>query len=163
MPRRVHIVELRDIVQRLRLGHSVKAIHRETGRHRTLIRAMRDLAARQDWLTTLKELPSEGEIGRLYQEVCTVSRQQPHPLELYEAQIKGWLESKYSFQVIHRLLAAQGVRVSESTVRRWIHCHFPNLPSPVIRRATIAGEVMEVDFGYLGSYWHPQSSKQRKV
>jgi transposase len=124
---------------------------------------MRDLAARQDWLTTLKELPSEGEIGRLYQEVCTVSRQQPHPLELYEAQIKGWLESKYSFQVIHRLLAAQGVRVSESTVRRWIHCHFPNLPSPVIRRATIAGEVMEVDFGYLGSYWHPQSSKQRKV
>jgi len=40
--------------------------------------------------------------------------------------------------------------VSESTVRRWIHRRFPQLPSPVILRATIAGEVMEVDFGYLG-------------
>jgi hypothetical protein len=54
MPRRVRTVELQDIVQRLRHGHSVKAIHRETGRHRTLIRAMRDLAAREDWLTMSK-------------------------------------------------------------------------------------------------------------
>jgi hypothetical protein len=65
MPRRVRTVELKDIVQRLRLGHSVKAIHRDTGRHRTLIRAIRGLAAREDGLTLFKELPSEGEIGRL--------------------------------------------------------------------------------------------------
>jgi transposase len=56
-----------------------------------------------------------------------------------------------------------GVQVSESTVRRWIHHRFPQLPSPVILRATIAGEVMEVDFGYLGIYWDWQSDKQRKV
>jgi hypothetical protein len=39
------MVGLRDIVQRLRLRQSVKAIHRETGRHKTVVRAVRDIAA----------------------------------------------------------------------------------------------------------------------
>ena len=76
---------------------------------------------------------------------------------------RNGLQLKYSFQIIHQLLTAQGVRVSESTVRRWIHRRYPQLPSPVILRATIAGEVMEVDFGYLGAYWDSQNGKQRKV
>jgi transposase len=157
------MVELQDIVQRLRLGHSVKGIHRETGRHKTVIRAVRDLAARQGWLSVTTELPSEGEIARLYEETLSDSHDTPHPLEPYEGQLKGWLQAKYSFQVIHKLLDEMGVRVSESTARRWIHRRFPQLPSPVILRATIAGEVMEVDFGYLGTYWDRQSGKQRKV
>ncbi len=44
------MVELHDIVQRLRLGHSVKAIHRQTGRHKTVIRVIRALAVREGWL-----------------------------------------------------------------------------------------------------------------
>ena len=157
------MVDLRDVVQRLRLGQSVKAIHRETGRHRTVIRNLRDLAGREGWLNLATELPSEGEIARLYEETLGASHEVPHPLELYEGQIKEWVELKYSFQIIHQLLTAQRVKVSESTVRRWIHRRYPELPSPVILRATIAGEVMEVDFGYLGTYWDSQNGKQRKV
>ena len=67
MPRRVLTVDLRDIVQRLRPGQSVKAIHRETGRHKTVIRILRDLAGREGWLSLATELPSEGEIARLYE------------------------------------------------------------------------------------------------
>jgi hypothetical protein len=59
MPRRVTTVELQDIVQRLRMGQGVKAIHKETGRHKTVIRAVRELAVRQDWMNPLKEIPSE--------------------------------------------------------------------------------------------------------
>jgi transposase len=128
-----------------------------------VIRAVRTIAAREGWLNRLSELPSEGEIGRRYEEALSGSREQPHLLQLHQEQIKEWLRAKYSFQVIHQLLGAQGVKLSESSVRRWIHRHFPQLPSPVILRATIAGEVMEVDFGYLGMYWDPESGKQRKV
>ena len=157
------MVELQDIVRRLRLGHSVKTIHRQTGRHRTVIRVMRDLAARQGWLDADYELPSEGEVARLYEQTLSAGRQVEHPLQAYDEQIQEWLGSRYSFQVIHRLLNQMGVKVSESTVRRWIHRRHPHLPSPVIVRATIPGEVMEVDFGYLGAYWDRQSARQRKV
>jgi hypothetical protein len=163
MPRRVKTVELQEIVQRLRLGHSVKAIHRETGRHKTVIRAIRDLAVQAGWLDVLKELPSEGEIARMYGEATIGGQDQPHVLDVYESQLKEWVEAKYSFLIIHKLLSAQGVECSESTVRRWIHRRFPKLPSPVITRATIPGEVMEVDYGYLGIFWDPQSRKHRKV
>ncbi len=66
------MVELREIVQRLRLGQSVKAIHRDTGRHKTVIRAVRDLALREGWLDVRTEIPSEGEIARLYGEAMIV-------------------------------------------------------------------------------------------
>jgi transposase len=163
MPRRVCVVELQDIVRRLRLGQSVKAIHRQTGRHKTVVRAVRDLAVDEGWLNPSSELPSEGRISQLYEQTLDASRESVHPLDAYEEQIQEWLRAKYSFQVIHRLLSAMGVTVSETTVRRWIHRHHPQLPSPVILRATIAGEVMEVDFGYLGVYWDRPNERQRKV
>jgi transposase len=56
-----------------------------------------------------------------------------------------------------------GVQASESTVRRWIHRRFPQLPSAVVLHATIAGEVMKVDYGYIGTYWDRQSGTQRKA
>jgi hypothetical protein len=111
----------------------------------------------------LRELPSEREIARCYAATFAEPCQQPLSVGLYETQIKEWLEEKYSFQVIHLLLVDLGVTASESTVRRWIHRHFPHLPSAVILRATVAGEVMEVDFGYLGMYWDSDTAKQRKV
>jgi hypothetical protein len=163
MPRRVRVMELRDIVHRLRLGQSVKAIHRETGRHKTVIRAVRDLAARQGWLNLLGELPSEGEIGRRYQEQGPSSEEQPHLLQTVEEPITEWLKEGNSFQVIHRLLLQRGIEVSESTVRRWIHRRFPRLPKPVIVRATIPGEAMEVDFGYLGVFREQSSGRLRKA
>jgi transposase len=163
MPRRVSVVELRDIVQRLRLGQSVKAIHRETGRHKTVIRALRDIGAREGWLSLRGELPSEAEIARRYLEGLMAGREQPHLLDVYAGQIREWLKAKYSFQVIHSLLGQQGVAVSETTVRRWIHRHVPQLVCPVILRVTVAGEVMEVDFGYLGIFWDPETGRQRKV
>jgi hypothetical protein len=62
----------------------VKAIHRETGRHKTVMRAVRDLAGREGWLSLTYELPIEGEIARLYEETLSDSHCAPHPLEPYE-------------------------------------------------------------------------------
>jgi hypothetical protein len=96
-----------------------------------------------------KELPSEGEIARLYGEVTIGGQAQPHVLDAHQDQLKEWVEAKYSFFIIHKLLCAKGVECSESTVRRWIHRKFPQLPSPVILRTATPGEAMEVDYRYL--------------
>ena len=132
------MVELRDVVHRLRLGHSVKAIHRQTGRHKTVIRALRDLAAQEGWMDLTSELPSEGEVLRRYQQTLMAGREQPHVLDSYETQIKEWLAAKYSFQVIHRLLTTSGIAVSETTVRRWVHRRHPQSVLPVIVRTGTA-------------------------
>ena len=163
MPRRVNMIELQDIIHRLRLGQSVKAIHRETGRHKTVVRTLKALAQREGWLQPGAGLPSEGQIQRLYEQARQIVRESAHPLDVYREQVAGWLKKNYSFVVIHRLLTRQGVSCSEATARRWIHRHFPDVPLPVIVRPTTAGEVMEVDFGYLGLFWDPQRSAARKT
>ena len=52
--------------------------------------------------------------------------------------------STTSFLVIHKLLTGLDVEYSESTVRRYIHRHFPKAVRSVMRRETKPGEVMEV-------------------
>jgi hypothetical protein len=163
MPRRVNMIELQDIVQRLRLGHSVKAIHRETGRHKTVIRTLKVLAQREGWMESGKELPSEGELKRLYEQARQIIRISTHPLDLYKERVSEWLAKGYSFVVIHRLLEQHKASSSEATVRRWIHRAFPDVPLPVIVRPTIPGEVMEVDFGYLGLFWDPERNTRCKT
>ena len=72
-------------------------------------------------------------------------------------------EDRYSFLVIHKLLAGLGVEYSESTVRRYIHRHFPKAVRPVMRRETRPGEVMEVDFGHLGLTWDTATRSRRRT
>jgi transposase len=163
MPRRVSMIELQDIIYRLQLGQSVKAVHRETGRHKTVVRTLRALAQREGWLRGERQLPSEGEIRRLYEEVRQITRISTHPLDLYKQQVGEWLKKEYSFVVIHQLLLQHGLSCSEATVRRWIHRRFPEVVLPVIVRRTIPGEIMEVDFGYLGLFWDRQRDAARKT
>ncbi|MDH7480131.1 MAG: IS21 family transposase, partial [Syntrophomonadaceae bacterium] len=163
MPRRVSMIEHQDIIHRLRLGQSVKAIHRETGRHKTVVRTLKALAQREGWLEPGRGLPGEAEIQQLYDNARQLVRVITHPLDVYREQVAGWLKKGYSFVVIHRLLVRQGASCSEATARRWIHRHFPDVPLPVIVRPTTPGEVMEVDFGYLGLFWDPQRNVARKT
>ncbi len=157
------MIEELDIIRRLRFGQSVKAIHRETGRHKTVVRTLKALAQREGWLEPGRGLPGEGEIQRLYEQAQQIVHVSSHPLDPYREQVAEWLKKDYSFVVIHRLLVRQGVPCSEATARRWIHRHFPDVPHAVIPRPTIPGEVMEVDFGYLGLFWDPQRNAARKT
>ena len=43
-------MDLQEIVRRLRMNQSIKAIKRETGKHRSVIRRVRELAEQEGWL-----------------------------------------------------------------------------------------------------------------
>ena len=60
----------------------------------------------------------------------------PRELPLSGNQIDAWRQEGYSFLVIHELLRQRGVKCSETTVRRYIHRHFPSPVRPVMRRET---------------------------
>ena len=128
-------MDLQEIVRRLRMNQSIKAIKRETGRHRSVIRRVRELAEQEGWLQAA-ELPGERQLRERYHEQQQAERGAAHPLDAHRGKIAGWLELKepYSFLVIHKLLTGLGVEYSETTVRRYIHRHFPKAVRPVMRR-----------------------------
>ena len=140
-------MELQDIVRRLRMKQSIKAIKRETGKHRRVIRRVLELAGQEGWLDAKRELPSEHQLQKVYHEQRGGEDGRCHPLDARRDQIEGW----------------RGVEYSETTVRRYIHRHFPPPVRPVMRRETKPGEVMEVDFGHLGLTWDAATRSRRRT
>lgn len=152
-------MELQDILERLRSDESIRSIQRNTGTHKTIIREIRDLASQKGWLDPSLELPSEFEL-----QMARDGQQEPisHPLDRFSKEIEGWREKGYSFVVIHQLINDQ-YSCSEATVRRYIHRKYPSTPEPVGVRTAIPGDVMEVDFGYVGNLFDPISKRNRKA
>lgn len=149
MPRRIDMFELREVLRRLRDGEAVKLIHRQTGRHKTVIRTLKKIAEANGWLEAGRPLPDESLIAESYRARRTGREKEAHPLETLNAELERWLKEEKSFLVIHQLVSERGIDCSESTVRRYLRRRFAKPPRLVIPREHAAGEVMEVDFGYL--------------
>ena len=97
-------MELQDIVRRLRMKQSIKAIKRETGKHRRVIRRVLELAGQEGWLDAAGRgaraaigAPTPGGISR-----AARRRRWPVPpaLDARRDQIEGWRGDGYSFLVI---------------------------------------------------------------
>ena len=107
------------------------------------------------------ELPSEAEIERVRGET-TDEKSLEQQLDRYRDDIEEWVKNKHSYVVIHALIRDQ-VPCSESTVRRYVKRAFPEVADAVMRRPTVVGEVMEVDFGYLGITYDAHSGRNRRT
>lgn len=159
------MAEKSEVIRRLRAGQSIREINRETGIHRATIRNIREAAASHNWLDAREDLPSESRIIEALrdstEEGCSTAI---HPLDIYLSDIERWLSEKTSFLLIHEFLQQKGIALSESSVRRYIHRKFPQYyRSPTIPRDTIAGEILEVDFGYFGLVYDEQQKRNRKA
>jgi len=156
MAREKTVMELRDILIRLRLGHGIKKISRETGTHRKVIRKLRSISAKKDWLVPEAELPNEKALHRAY----FGSKASGHPLDRFRKDLETYSEDGLSYVVMHQLIRER-VFCSESTVRRYVQAHIESMrPQEVVRRARERG-VMEVDFGRLGVVYDPRERRNR--
>jgi transposase len=158
------MAELRDVIRRLKLGHGVRDIHRSTGVHRTIVRQLRDLALELGWLSADRELPSEQRIeearGRF--EGARNSKSLFEQLAAHEEEFRRWHKQDYTAVVMHDLIRDR-VSCSLSTVDRYLRSRFPKPVTAKGRRDTVAGKVMEVDFGYLGITYDPNTRRSRRT
>lgn len=159
MPRKRNMTELQNVVSRLRLGHFIRVIHRETGIHRNIIRAIKKIAIEVDWLNPNQPIPQEEAIQSELKKRETIKK---HPLENYVDDIERWIASDMSYTVIHRLINER-YPCGETTVRRFIHKRFPEHQTPIMIREHTPGEKADVDFGYLGLCYDPESKRNRKA
>jgi transposase len=160
MPRRRTMTEYRDVIRRLKMSQSIREIARETGIHRTIIRKIKKIADKKGWLNPTSRLPNEETLYNIFEKKKAVFK---HPLDEWNDEIKRLaVDEKYSYVVIHKLIQKY-YACSEATVRRYIKKNFPETPKATMRRKTIAAEVMEVDFGYLGITYDPVTDRRRKT
>lgn len=155
------MAELRDVVHRLQLGHSIRDVQRSTAVHRTIIRELKELSEKQGWLAPNTAIPDEETI-QYARSGATCEQVAHHRLDAHQEELKKWIDEGYTYVVIHALIQKR-VKCSESTVRRYIQSRFPREVEAVMRRPTIAGEVMEVDFGYLGITYDKRTDRNRKT
>ena len=87
-------MELQDVVNRLRMKQSIKAIKRETGKHRSVIRKVLQLAEQEGWLDEQQELPSEQQLQEVYHEQQSAEEGHQHPLDAHREQIAGWPQGR---------------------------------------------------------------------
>ena len=83
-------MELKEIVRRLKMKQSIKAIKRETGKHRSVIRRVPELAEQEGWLED-DQLPSEQQLQERYHDQRHAEQGTAHPLDAHREQIAEWL------------------------------------------------------------------------
>lgn len=153
-------MELQDIYFRLRKGQSIRSIHEELGCHRTIIRELKQTCEEKGWLAHGSDSPSELELHQA--RYGPPGELKPHDLDPFRDELKDYLDKGHSYTVIHTLIKDRHP-CSESKVRRYLQKRFPKAPTTTHKRSTIAGDVMEVDYGYLGFVWDTDQKRKRKA
>lgn len=151
--------KIRECIYRLRLNHSLRQISKDLHIHRTILRKIRNVANQQKWLDPACSMPDDNEIHQAFNEG---RESRPSIFDPYHELIKEWLDLGYSAVVIHKLLNERA-SCSIGQVRRHLKKSFPKQIEPVMVRPTYPGEIMDVDFGFLGLFWDAKETRFRKT
>ena len=162
------VVDIVDILRRVRNGYSIRAIGRATGMDRNTLRKYLRLAYKRGFA---EEGPCD--LDAIAREVVReVQSHLPGPerssdqvLLPHKDAIASWMEKdRLTLTKIHILLSRMGVEVAYPSLYRFVSVHI-GLPSKTtVRMAdTEPGEVAEVDFGRLGFLYDPVAQRKRFV
>jgi len=144
------MLDIREVIQRLREQHSDRRIGREVKVDRSIVKKIRALSILHHWLDVSTAMPSDEEIFKFWN--STSKAQKSHPLDLHRSHIEQWRKDGCSAVVIHQLLKDQ-CSCDPQSIRRYLNKYFPNQVDPVMVRKTIAGQDLDIDFGYLGKFF----------
>lgn len=162
--RRTDVIDVRELLRRIRLGQSGRQIAADLGLAQKTIRKYRLVAAEEGWLER-PELPGPAEIdARLAARVPAPPPRPPNPLEalrpvILELRAKG-VEMVALWQILRD---CHGFTGSYSTVRRFVLRLEPKDPAVCVRVETPAGEEAQVDFGSAGEVVDPATGQLRRA
>lgn len=164
---RLTIMDLQELLRRLRAGESRNAIVRAMHLSPNTVTTYRRWAEQQQLLTgTLPDLMT---LDQLREQ--TVEHRPRHPnessLASYRTEVAELVEQGYKPRVIWRMLHRQHPEQfngSESALRRLVKSVRASQPPAVtMRLETTPGEVAQADFGFIGYLRHPQTQQPCKA
>jgi transposase len=163
--RRKNVLDVREIVRRLKLGQSERVIAQELLASRNSIGKYKKLAIQEGWLDRA-DLPSPGEIE------MRIAAQQPNAIvfgprstvEPYREKVAKLYQAGVEIMAIWGLLKEQNQFTgSYEAVKRFVRRLPQPPPEAFVRVETDPGEEAQVDFGYAGMMFDPKTGRLRKA
>ena len=147
--------EIRQIIQRLRLGESNRAVARSQGVGRDTVAQLRDLAASQNWLDATGPMPDDATIALHYRTTGKGASEGPiknpshvSTVEPFREDVLAWHRQGIQVSSIRQALARQhGYDGSVHALYRFIRREAPDAPVATVMLDFAVGEQAQVDFG----------------
>jgi transposase len=158
------ILDVRELVRRVRAGQTDRAIARELGVARKTVTKYRGVAARANLLEG--PLPSAGELKARLDGILLPS---PPPRPAFKAaihreRIQAWRKDGVGPRpIFERLRDEHGYAGSYASVYRYVIHLEGDTPGGIVRIEVSPGEEAQVDFGYAGLMVDPQTGEERKA
>lgn len=161
------MIEIEEVLYRWLQGISMRQIARSLGISRNTVKKLvtqgQQAGITQGNSTVRIEDMRESLAGLRHQKESSTGIVQAYLSSQHE-QISQWREMPYmTVTQMVRLFQAQGNRVSETSLRRYIAKHFPTLPLATVHLTTQPGRQAQVDFFYAGMMFDPLTLKLRKA
>ncbi len=161
------MTEISEILYRWVSGMKIKAISRSLGIARNTIRSLIRSGLEcglkvGDDTSKIEEVSASIRVERYKVREKEAGLEQK--LKFYDEEIKDWLkEGDMTITQIWRLIRERGVKISESSVRRYINKRALRGSTSTIHIPTIPGEEAQVDYGYAGLMKDSKTNKLRKA
>ena len=163
--RRLMTLDVREIVRRLKIGQTDRAIRRDLGVARKTIAKYRALAQRQGLLDG--PLPDPGDLDRLLGQMVpeAPAASQSFKAAAYHPVIVKLLDDQVEMMTIYtRLREDHGFDGSYSALRRYVeHLKRTTPAAAFVRLETPAGQEAQVDFGSAGRLADPETGELKKA
>ena len=145
--RRIEMHQYRQVIHRMRLGQSDRAIAKSKLIGRTKCGTVRAVAAQKGWLDK-GLLPDDEQLAAVFEISRTADQSQASVTGPHEGKIKQWVEQGIQATTIYQALVSQfGFTGSYSSVRRRVRKIRGASPKATCMLHFAPGEAAQVDFG----------------
>jgi len=158
------MLDIREILRRVRLGESDRAIVKALGVSRKTVRKYREWAEQAG--LPAGELPPTEQLSALLQTSLPEASppQAPSSVEPYRALVVRWREQGLECQAIwQRLRRDHDFKGGYGAVWRFVSRLEGATPKVTVRIEVQPGDEGQVDFGYVGLLLDPTTGRQRKA
>lgn len=163
------MIEIEEVLYQWLKGVSIKGICRSLNISRNTVRKAIAQAQElglslQSRTEEIEELRSLLSAGTNNSKPASFRAPAQHYLATHHQQIEQWYQLPYMTAVqMVRLFREQDIRISETSLRRYIAQHFPPLPKSTVHLETVPGRQAQVDFCAAGMMIDPLTQKLRKA
>jgi transposase len=139
--------EIRQIIQRLRLGESIRQIARSLRFGRATVASVHEIAVEQGWLDALVSIPEDAALAAFFKTPRT-RPQNVSSVESFRDEILKWHSQGINATTMRRALHQKhGYGGSVHALYRFLIREAPQTPEATIKLEFPVGEMAQVDFG----------------
>jgi transposase len=139
--------EIRQVIQRLRAGESVRQIARAQRLGRATVATVHDAAIRNGWLDPLSALPDDATLASLFKPARTAP-QNVSSVEPFRDEILKWHALGINATTMRRALHQRhGYAGSVHSLYRFLLKEVPEAPVATIKLTFPVAEMAQIDFG----------------